>query len=79
MKKIDLIKKITLKFGGANSSWYAKINGSRKVDIKTALKLKDEFNIPLELWGNSEIFIKTTKEVTNIPKRGRKPKDRELK
>ena len=45
MKRIDLIKKITLKFGGANSSWYAKLNGNRKIDIKTALQLKDEFNI----------------------------------
>ncbi|HHT6933649.1 hypothetical protein ACT6B6_01305 [Campylobacter coli] len=77
MKRIDLIKKITLKFGGANSSWYAKLNGNRKVDIKTALKLKDEFNIPLEAWENSEIFSKTMKGVTNIPKRGRKRKDRE--
>ncbi|HHY1549719.1 TPA: hypothetical protein ACV1QE_000137 [Campylobacter jejuni] len=77
MKRIDLIKKITLKFGGANSSWYAKLNGNRKIDIKTALKLKDEFNIPLEAWGDSEILSKTMNEIINIPKRGRKRKDRE--
>lgn len=76
MKKIDLIKEITLILGGSKSSWYAKLSGHRKVDLKTALKLKEEFNISLEIWSFENPYQKINKKLINIPKRGRKRKEK---